>query len=298
MSETVDDIMARCPLKQEIRQSLWGKFARQVSGGKRLASYLTLYSPPMMDIKHLHRCNLLDFDGESFRGVIAVTYNREHYAAAMRRSSGRPELLLCGNINDLITQGNTDDAKRLRKCFPVQVINLDYTNSLFGQANSQPISDHLAAVDEVIRLQHKKRAQEFALFITTRAERSEQPDRDQFSEEFLADLARRVTENLKENARFQRSYRKVFGEMESTSLLLHNYKAFVPIGLSKLISQVLAQHSFELITVDGRVLVRDRRSPIRWLLHLALRVRAGVAPRARSLRACPKSQLYAAAREK
>ena len=50
--ETVDEIMARCPLKHDVRDSLWVPYARKLCGTGSLAKYLTLYSPPMMDIKH------------------------------------------------------------------------------------------------------------------------------------------------------------------------------------------------------------------------------------------------------
>jgi hypothetical protein len=66
-------------------------------------------------------------------------------------------------------------------------------------------------------------------------------------------------------------------------LLRKDYGTFVPVGVSKLFSQILAHNSFELVRVDGRVLVRNDEPPDRWLLHLAFQVRAGGAPR--SLRA-------------
>jgi hypothetical protein len=237
----------------------------------------------MMDIKHLCRRGLLRFDGESFPGVIAITYNRHHYAAALAQSSGRPEILLYGDIDDLITSETSEDAKRLRQRFPMQAINLDYTNSLFGQANVQPISDHLAAVEEIIRLQHRHNAQEFVLLLTTRAERSKRPGCDQFTRDFLNDLAQRVDENIMHHTDFRSSFEKTFGRVSGDGLLRRDYAVFVPIGLSKLICQMLAQHSFELAEIDGRVLERNKKPPIRWLLHLALRVRPAIAPRARRL---------------
>ena len=155
MPEAVDDIMARCPLKHDIRDSLWVPFARRVAGAGSLSKYLTLYSPPMMDIKHFHRNRLLDYDGETYRGVVAVTYDARHFAEAMKKSAGRPALLLPGDIDQLLTAEDTPDAERLRSEFPFQVINLDYTNCLFGQTNPRPISEHLQAIEEIIRLQYR-----------------------------------------------------------------------------------------------------------------------------------------------
>jgi len=284
MPEAVDDIMARCPLKHDIRDSLWVPFARRVAGAGSLSKYLTLYSPPMMDIKHFHRNRLLDYDGETYRGVVAVTYDARHFAEAMKKSAGRPALLLPGDIDQLLTAEDTPDAERLRSEFPFQVINLDYTNWLFGQANTRPISEHLEAIEEIIRLQHSKHRDEFVLFVTTRAERGRTASRNWFTRGFLQDLSDRINENLRGNPEFSRSFRRCFGNFGGTDLLAKDYKSFVPLGISKLVAGILARHSYEIEVADGRVLVRDQRRPVRWLLHLAFHIRSAILPRASRLR--------------
>jgi len=284
MPEAVEDIMARCPLKHDIRDSLWVPFARKVAGSRALSKYLTLYSPPMMDIKHFHRNRLLDYDGETYRGVVAVTYDEGHFAEAMKKSAGRPALLLPGNIDSLLTVEDTPDAKRLKSEFPFQVINLDYTNWLFGQANTRPISEHLEAIEEIIRLQHGKQSNEFVLFVTTRAERGGTPTRNRFTGAFLRDLSDRIDENLRGNPEFFQSFRRCFGDFAGKDLLARNYKSFVPLGISKLVAGILARHSYEIESADGRVLVRDQRRPVRWLLHLAFHIRSAILPRASRLK--------------
>ena len=284
MPETVDDIMARCPLKHDIRVSLWVPFARKVAGSSALGKYLTLYSPPMMDIKHFHHNHLLDYDGETYRGVVAVTYIERHFAEAMKKSAGRPALLLHGDIDQLLTAEDTPDAKRLRSEFPFQVINLDYTNWLFGQANPRPISEHLQAIEEIIRLQHRTHSDEFVLFVTTRAERGGTPTRNRFTGAFLRELSDRIDENLGGNPEFSQSFRRCFGDFAGKDLLARNYKSFVPLGISKLVAGILARHSYEIESADGRVLVRDQRGPVRWLLHLAFHIRSSILPRASRLR--------------
>jgi len=238
----------------------------------------------MMDIKHLHRSGLLGYDGETFEGVVAVTYNAAHFAEAMKRTNGRPQLLLNGDIDQLLTQDDTLDAKRLRAEFPFQVINLDYTNSLFGQANTQPISQHLQAIEEVIRLQHRRHCENFALFVTTRAEQSNTPGRNQFTKQFLRELSTRIHENLQENPEFADAFKRSFGHLSASGLLAKRYDAFVPVGISKLIAGILAAHSYEIVEAQGRMLVRDAASPVRWLLHLAFHICPSVPPRAAALR--------------
>jgi hypothetical protein len=292
MAETVDDIMARCPLKHEVRDLLWVPYARKVCATGHLSKYLTLYSPPMMDIKHLHSNGLLRLDSESYQGVVAVTYDSIHYAEAMTRSGGRPALLLSGDIDCLLTQEDRADAKRLRDEFPFQVINLDYTNSLFNSANRRPVSAHLEAIEEIVRLQHRSSCNEFALFLTTRSDQGDRHHRSQFTHEFLRDLSKRIDANLRENTEFAQSFRRHFGEARGKTLLAERYDSFVPLGIAKLVAGILAQHSYEIASADGRLLVRDGGKHVRSLLHLAFQVQAAVLPRASKLRALGRPRAF------
>jgi hypothetical protein len=281
--ETVDDIMERCPLKQEVRNSLWAHFSGLVSSGKPLKSYLTLYSPPMMDIKHFHRRGLIAYDGEQYQGVVAVTYVRQHYAEAMRLSAGRPQLMLYGDINDLLIRQHGADVKKLRQQFPLQVMNLDYTNALFSEQSPKVVSRHFAAIESICRLQQRHGAKQFALFLTTRAERHPNDRQNEFSREFLDELVNRVDSNLDGNRAFASEFEKGFGELRGRALLQAKYEAFVPIGLAKLIAQMLALYGFEIVQSSGCLLERDDRLPARWLLHLAFHVKAGTPAKAKSL---------------
>ena len=126
----VDAKMETCPLKHEIRASLWERYARAVVGTGRLKSYLTLYSPAMMDIKHFHRCGLLEFRNV-YQGVVAVTNDHDAYTEAITRGRGRPKLVIPADIDDLLMNSrrlSPTNRQRFRSQFPFQVVNLDYTN--------------------------------------------------------------------------------------------------------------------------------------------------------------------------
>lgn len=278
MSETVDQIMERCPLKQDIRAAFWEPFIRRHVRRARIRKYLTLYSPPMMDIKHLQHRRLIDFDGETYHGVVAVTYIEEHYAAAISRVSGRPELMIPGDINELLSGPTTKGAKRLLDAFPFEVINLDYCDSLFSAENKKPISDHLRAITTLVEKQKKTGCNGFVLFLTTRAELRDPPDINQFSGEFLNDLARRIDDNRRDNPSFRRAFERGFNGNDGSWLRSNQYGAFIPIGLAKLISQIMGANGFSVREAAAAMLVRDERLPARWLLHLAFRVGTGTAP--------------------
>ncbi|KKN68320.1 hypothetical protein LCGC14_0452770 [marine sediment metagenome] len=275
--------MARCPLKQDIRDKLWVPYARKLAGRGVLSKYLTLYSPPMMDIKHLQRKGLLAYDGETFNGVVTVAYEEAHFGDAISRSSGRPELFLEGDINHLLTEKKTRRAKQLRNMFPFQVINLDYNNSVFFREDDKRISENLKGIGEIFRLQRQANCREFVLFVTTRADAGARGSRGQLSGSFLDDLSKRITENVKMSQAFSRAYRAAFGDVSAKALQREKYRDFVPVGIAKLVAGMLAVQRYEIISADAHMLVRDDKSPEIWLLHLAFRVRLEQVPRATTL---------------
>jgi len=271
-----DHLMETCPLKHHIRRELWLRYIKLVVGDGKLTKYLTLYSPPMMDIKLFAKQKLVEHDGEKYKGVVAVTYDDEAYDKAISTIPCRPEVLLVGDINTLITRASSD--KQLQEKFPFQVINLDYTNSLFSEHNSAPLSDPLRALDELARRQKATGQERYALFITTRAEEG------QFAPHFLEDLKNRVDDNIKKNARFADVVHSIYKANKGSELLKSRYKEFVPIGLVKMVSNVLASYRFQVSHSDAVLLVRDSKRPTRWLLHLAFIAQAVPLERAHTLR--------------
>jgi len=238
----------------------------------------------MMDIKHLCRQKLLEFDGERYRGVTAVTYDKEHFDKALNQAAGRPQLLAYGNINKLLTTDQSDDAKRLRDAFPFRGINLDYTNSLFASKNTTPLSEHLAAIESIIDRQDSAGMREFVLLLTTRAEQSPKPAADQMAGEFLDELVVRVDDNCKHNPDFQTAFQGAFKGDDGAKVLKKHYRSFVPIGVTKLLAELLAKYQFEIIDVKALNLCRDEESPSRWLLHFAFHIRRGTPPRSLKLK--------------
>jgi len=249
----VDDLMATCPLKQEIRSRFWEPYVRQVAEGRPLRNYLTLYSPPMMDIKHLEAQGLLEFDGERYSGVTAVTYEDDAYEEAVGRLKGRPEQLLRGDINLLLARGSAAGAegKQLVRAFPFEAINLDYTNSLFWARNKNPISVHLAALDALVDLQAKRGAGEFVLFVTSRVDR------------------------VGGNQDFGRKFQSLYAVKTGAQLRAADYEQFVSLGLMKMVVMVLASHRFFTRDCDSALLVRDGARGEEWLLHMGFVVRKG-----------------------
>ena len=82
----VDSIMERCPLKHEIRVSFWGPFIRRLA--KIPIRYLTLYSPPLMDVKYFSQLGYI-LKGDKYSNVVGVTNDKDAYAAANKELDKR-----------------------------------------------------------------------------------------------------------------------------------------------------------------------------------------------------------------
>ena len=273
---------AKCPLKQEIRVSLWEPFVRSLTGGRPLQNYLTLHSPSLMDVKHFADVGLIEFDEQKqmYSGVVGVTYDSGAYAKAIKLGLGRPEVLLPGDINKILTQVENRRLKQLLEKFPFEAINLDYEDSVFSGSTSFPVPEHLEALDSLFDLQCKKDCQKFCLFFTTRAEQGQFPGR------VLSDLEKIIDLNLLMSQSFGRGFHQTYGANVAADLLSSSYDDFATLGLIKLIMRMLSDRDYEATNFSAFWLDRDRSGGAR-LLHAAFMVEKssvrGLRP-ARSLR--------------
>lgn len=259
-----DEPWIRCPLKQEIRAGLWESYVKTLTGTSPLRSYLTLYSPPIMDVKHLANRGLITFDGEVYRGVVGVAYTDEGYAEAVKQGRGRLEKLFTGDIRDILTNRNNVDHKSLSRKFPFDAVNLDYTEPIFCAANTHPISFHLKALDALFRLQKRTGCERFCLFLTTRAETG------QLAESFLSEFKQRINDNLLRNTAFGQAFYSTYQVGSGDDLKASSHDDFVTLGLIKFVVSMLKDFQYEVKECDAVWLVRDASGPhVRSLLHLA-----------------------------
>lgn len=273
----VDDKMAVCPLKHEVRIALWEKYIRTVVGAGHLKRYLTLYSPPLMDVKLFAEKGLIVFDPEKqlYVGVVGATYDAKAYAAAQDTLGGRLDLLLDVNINHLLDKPSKYPvkAKQLYEKFPFDAVNLDYTNSIFHESTKEDISEHLGALDALINRQNAAGAKKFALMITTRSDLK-------FAEAFLADINARIDANIKTTPGFGDEFARVFKCESADALAAAAHGKFLSVGLAKFVAAVLGDHGYRISSCDAHWLIRDAVKPVRELLHLAFLVERPPVPRA------------------
>lgn len=277
----VDELVGKCSLKHEIRINLWAEYVTKIiPASDTIKRYLTLYSPPMMDIKYFYKKGLIKQEEDFFKGVTAVTYDGKAYTQAISEVPVRPEVMIQGNINKLLSaqMKNTFEHKKLLNLFPYQVINLDYTGTLFSASNEMEVSEHLLAIDQILDYQKIKKANKFVLFITTRVDQHAL-----FNQSFIQNLQERVDENVDHNIHFRQRFESVVGAVKASQFMSTNYGEFVALGLVKLIASMLASKKFKLIDSNAMWLIRDERPPVENLLHLAFHAEEHVVSGMRSL---------------
>lgn len=169
MDSSLDETMARCPLKHQMRVWIWERYIRKLQKAK--IKYLTLLSPPLMDIKHLASIGYVTLVSGMYEGVATIIDKlRGPFSQVITEGKGRPEHISVGLLHNLLSQSSHD--KDLLKLFPFDAINLDYPNYLSGSTDSEYLSKNHADIRAVIEEQKKHNCGQFVLFITTRSDKN------------------------------------------------------------------------------------------------------------------------------
>lgn len=266
----ISDLMASCPLKQHIRQELWEPYIKKLD--KKPIKYLTLYCPPLMDVKHFCNRGYIQLEDGVYKGAVGVTdVPQKGYSRTISEGKGRLKLLKEGVIYKLL---ETPREKDLVEEFPFDVINLDYCNQIYGRSNKQYISENLKDIATVIRQQSKEHCGSFILFITTRADKNI-PHGSVFASTFKRSLSERIGLNIKSNRNFKRKYNQIFDNQSPFDIVRTNFDLFICVGIVKLVSMCLAAKNYTIKDCDAFWLSRTEGRYRRDLLHVALFVNKG-----------------------
>ena len=263
----VDELMSRCPLKHEIRVNFWSYFIKKLK--RAPVSYLTLYSPPIMDVKYFRHCGYISNQDGVYSNVVGVTIDKEAFADSNSALDNRLELLLPGNINSLLNSRNkSTSAKQLADKFPFDVINLDYTDSLHKYSMNEELSPHFQAIETILKRQKAKN--DFVLLITTRVEL------DRYNKGFLDHLKDIVNENIASTPGFIEKLQQVCNCKTAEEFIASNSNNFFVVSLIKFILHFLKDYSYSLKEAGVKWIIRDNIPPKRHLLHLAFYINAFV----------------------
>jgi hypothetical protein len=265
----VDSIMEVCPLKHEIRVKFWTPFIKKLR--KKEVKYLTLYSPPLMDVKYLHQCNLIPVVDGVYSSVVGVTIDKEAFSDSNTTLNYRLGLLLHDDINNLLRGTNKSaSAKQLIDKFPFDVINLDYTDALHKYKANVALSPHFDAIETILKKQ--KGYGSFILFITAYF------DLSAYNKGFLDSLSNIIDQNVESTPNFLQKLQDVFNSTDSKTFFQNSASDFFSIGVLKFILLQLKDHSYDLKTAGIKWLIRDRKQPATHMLHLAFHIKDFVPP--------------------
>lgn len=266
---SIINLMANCPLKQDIRERLWEPYIKKL--GIKPIKYLTLYCPPLTDVKHFWSKGHIKLEKGVYKGAVGITNEpQKGYSQTISEGVGRLELLKEGIMHNLLEKREKD----LIEKFPFDVINLDYCNHIYGSYDNQYISGNLQDIAAIIKQQDRKECGEFVLFATTRTDRS-RPGGRGFPVTFIRNLSERIGLNIDKNINFEKGYKQIFGGESPFDIARKNSNMFISIGIIKLISMCLAEKSYAIKDCDVFWLTRTERGPLRKFLHIALLVNRG-----------------------
>jgi len=261
---SIDDLMTVCPLKQFIRENLWESYIEKLK--KKSIKYLTLYCPPVMDVKHFYKRGYIELIDGVYRGVVGITNDpKVGESYTFSTSHGRFELFRVGLLHELLESGDRD----LKGKFAFDAINLDYCNHLFGEDDTEYLSSNLKDIEIVITEQENKACEKFVLFITTRTDNNTKRKMG-FAPGFLRDLSTRIVSNINSDGRFKTKYMEIFNNRPPISIVKLNFRTFISLGLVKLILMLLWDHDFVINNYNAYWLIRNEKPPERDLLHIAI----------------------------
>lgn len=267
--DNIIDLMKKCPLKQDIRERLWEVYIRKL--GIKPMKYLTLYCPPLMDVKHFCSKGHINLEKGVYEGVVGITnVSQRGYRDTISEGVGRLELLKEGVLHNLLEKREKD----LIEKFPFDVINLDYCNHIYGSHNNQYISGNLQDIVAIIKQQDRKEQREFVLFVTTRTDKSRSGGID-FPDDFKKGLLERIRLNIHQNIDFKKRCSQIFGGKSLFDYAKENFNTFISIGIIKLFSMCLAEKNYGIKDCDVFWLIRTKGGIRRKFLHIALLVSRG-----------------------
>lgn len=265
---TLDNTMATCPLKHEIRTALWDKYVSKIK--KEHKKYLTLFSPPLMDVKYLQRKGHIEINDYRYNDVVGVYLQDkkdENYTKIISEGKARIGSLIEGDIND-INKIN----REIKPHFPFDVINLDYCNYITAGTYSPYVSEHLNAIEEFIKFQSLNGQQDFILFVTSRIDPTTSKNKG-FDKEFLDHLLSIIDDNIKTYSVWENGYKKAFDNLTLKQFRNALTQDFITIGLTKLLAHPLSRYEYKIHDADAYRLIRDKKNPPIDLLHLAFHLK-------------------------
>ena len=183
------------PEKHFVRKRGWvpaaqNRLQRVRDTGRQYLKYFTLCAEKAIDVHLLWTESLVEFDGRGYPNVAYCECSPEQYeliAARLMRTQG-----FLAYFEDLVLNRDSPKSMDFYSALPFDIYNLDFTSVCFPRADP-PFSRTLEAIVTLIEvLGSPPGLQEFDMFFTFRAKRSEE------NEDAIRDLRHNVRDNRRE----------------------------------------------------------------------------------------------------
>jgi hypothetical protein len=188
--------------------------------------YLTLCAKEAIDVRYFAQKGMLrrNLEANEYPLLTFVESNDEDYAI-IAETLGRVRLAVHAPLEDaLLDQGHPSHAD-LKSSFPYHILNLDFCGAIIPQGD-HPYGKTLRCIDKVIELQAASGAEEWHLFLTFRAQRT------QTNEEANAQLREIIEGNLGREE-LRQAYA---GRPAPPELLDRAYPEFLRISIAKYVA--------------------------------------------------------------
>lgn len=243
--------MSKDPIKHYVRINGWLTVAE-----KRIAliqeksyerkyglRYFTLPGRDSIDIYLFSEASLISHDGRGFPSVYFCEYLRANYTEIknyLGRTKGAKD-----SFENLMRQGSFI-AKIRRE--PFDVINLDFSGVCFPPQD-EPFSPTLKAIYQLIEYQ---KGHEFDLFITFRAEKTED------NQDAIDTLCQNMNDNFNENEEIESIFKEKFEEQTPEELVENDYGLFLLTTFPKIIFGYGSTHNFVVTCSQKYIYKREK----------------------------------------
>src|SRR5229473_950133 len=238
--------------KHFVRVEGWLPVFRAYARQKALAvHYLTLCAKDAIDVRYFRIKGVLEYDAKqkAYPTVSFIEREAQDYAV-IAESLGTAKLGINGDLEAILIRPdeNASNSAKLRKSFPYDIVNLDFTGEVVREGDP-PYSQTIRAIEKIIELQHGANCPSWHMFLTFRAcPETANHEADQ--------ELRFIIENNLQNAQAREAY----GNRPAPhDLIGARYEEFLRIGIVKFLASSASNRGYTCSLENSYVYSREPR---------------------------------------
>jgi hypothetical protein len=240
-------------------------YARQQN---RSVRYLTLCAKYAIDVRYFRSKGVLQYDAtQKIYPTVAFVEKDAQDFAIIAETLGTTKLGIKGDLEEILVRPEEHPAnsEKLRKSFPYDIINLDFTGEVTRE-DDPPYSGTIRAIERIIEFQNAANCQVWHMFLTFRA--CPQTSNHEADEEL-----RVIVEDNLQNAGAQAAY----GSRSTPEELVRiQYEEFLRIGIAKFLASSASHRGYASFLQSSYIYPRTpgRGEPAYHIVKLIVEFRA------------------------